>query len=53
MGTPVFAAPVLEAVVSAGHEVAAVYSRPDRPSGRGKRTSPTPRCTGRISGARS
>lgn len=42
MGTPVFAAPVLEAVVSAGHEVAAVYSRPDRPSGRGKRTSPTP-----------
>ena len=42
MGTPVFAVPVLEALVSAGHEVAAVYSRPDRPSGRGKRTSPTP-----------
>ncbi len=42
MGTPGFAVPVLEALVSAGYEVAAVYSRPDRPSGRGKRTSPTP-----------
>ncbi len=42
MGTPVFAVPVLEALVSAGYEVAAVYSRPDRPSGRGRRTSPTP-----------
>ena len=42
MGTPVFAVPVLEALLSAGHEVAGVYSRPDRPSGRGKRTSPTP-----------
>ena len=42
MGTPAFAVPVLEALVSAGHEVAAVYSRPDRPSGRGKKTLPTP-----------
>ncbi len=42
MGTPEFAVPVLEALVSGGHEVVAVYSRPDRPSGRGKRTSPTP-----------
>ena len=42
MGTPVFAVPVLEALVSAGHEVVAVYSSPDRPSGRGRRTSPTP-----------
>ena len=42
MGTPAFAVPVLEALVSAGHEVAAAYSRPDRPSGRGRRTSPTP-----------
>ena len=42
MGTPAFAVPVLEALVSAGHELVAVYSRPDRPSGRGKRTSPTP-----------
>ena len=42
MGTPGFAVPVLGALVEAGHGVAAVYSRPDRPSGRGKRTSPTP-----------
>ncbi len=42
MGTPAFAAPVLDALVEAGHEVAAVYSRPDRPAGRGKRTAPTP-----------
>ncbi len=42
MGTPAFAVPVLEALVSAGYEVAAVYSRPDRPSGRGRRTSSTP-----------
>ena len=42
MGTPAFAVPVMEALVSAGHEVAAAYSRPDRPSGRGRRTSPTP-----------
>ncbi len=41
-GTPGFAVQVLEALVCAGHDVAAVYSRPDRPSGRGKRTSPTP-----------
>ena len=42
MGTPAFAVPVLEALVSGGHEVVAVYSRPDRPSGRGRRTLPTP-----------
>ena len=42
MATPGFAVPVLDELVSAGHELAAVYSRPDRPSGRGKRTSPTP-----------
>lgn len=42
MGTPGFAVPVLEALVEAGHGVVVVYSRPDRPSGRGKRTSPTP-----------
>ena len=42
MGTPAIAVPVLEALVSAGCEVVAAYSRPDRPSGRGRRTSPTP-----------
>ncbi len=42
MGTPGFAVPVFEALASAGHGIAAVYSRPDKPSGRGKKTSPTP-----------
>jgi methionyl-tRNA formyltransferase len=36
MGTPEFAVPTLDALVEAGHEVAAVYSQPPRPAGRGK-----------------
>ena len=36
MGTPEFAIPVLAAVMEAGHEVVGVYTRPDRPSGRGR-----------------
>jgi len=35
LGTPEFAVPSLEAVAGAGHEIAAVVCRPDRPSGRG------------------
>ena len=35
MGTPEFAVPALRAIVSAGHEVAAVYCQPPRPAGRG------------------
>ena len=35
LGTPEFAVPTLERVVEAGHEVAAVYTQPDRPKGRG------------------
>jgi methionyl-tRNA formyltransferase len=34
-GTPEFAVPTLEAVVSAGHEVALVVTQPDRAAGRG------------------
>ena len=37
MGTPGFAAPVLSALLDAGHEVAGVYTRPDRRGGRGRR----------------
>jgi methionyl-tRNA formyltransferase len=33
-GTPRFAVPTLEALLSAGHEVALVVSQPDRPAGR-------------------
>lgn len=36
MGTPDFAVPVLEAILQAGHEVAGVYTQPDKPKGRGK-----------------
>lgn len=37
LGTPDFAAKTLEALVAAGHEVAAVYSQPARPAGRGNK----------------
>ena len=40
MGTPDFAVPTLDALVAAGHEVAAVYTQPSRPAGRGKALSP-------------
>ncbi len=42
MGTPDFAVPVLQALVDHGHDVAAVYCQPPRPSGRGKALSPSP-----------
>ncbi len=37
MGTPDFSVPTLEALIEAGHEVAAVYTQPPRPAGRGKK----------------
>lgn len=42
MGTPEFAVPTLEALIRAGHDVAAVYSQPPRPAGRGKAPRPSP-----------
>ncbi|PZX19108.1 methionyl-tRNA formyltransferase [Palleronia aestuarii] len=42
MGTPDFSVPALDALASAGHEVAAVYTQPPRPAGRGKRDRPSP-----------
>ncbi|MBR6771499.1 MAG: methionyl-tRNA formyltransferase [Lachnospiraceae bacterium] len=36
MGTPDFAVAALEAILQAGHEVAAVVTQPDKPKGRGK-----------------
>jgi len=42
MGTPEFSVPVLEALVEAGHEIAAVYCQPPRQAGRGKKERPTP-----------
>ncbi len=42
MGTPQFAVPTLTALVAAGHEVRAVYTQPDRPSGRGQQLAFSP-----------
>lgn len=36
LGTPEFAVPTLEAMASAGHELQAVFTQPDRPKGRGQ-----------------
>lgn len=41
MGTPGFAIPVLVALLDAGHEVAGVYTQPDRPAGRRGRPAPS------------
>lgn len=42
MGTPAFAVPLLDALIDAGHEVAAVYCQPPRPAGRGQKPRPSP-----------
>jgi methionyl-tRNA formyltransferase len=43
MGTPEFAVPALQALVTAGHDVVAAYTQPPRPGGRrGKELTPTP-----------
>ena len=41
MGTPDFAVPFLRAL-AAGHQIAAVYSQPPRPAGRGQHAKPSP-----------
>lgn len=42
MGTPEFSVPVLRAIIAAGHSVAAVYTQPPKPSGRGMAETPSP-----------
>lgn len=42
MGTPDFSVPVLQALVAAGHDIAAVYCQPPRPAGRGKKLRASP-----------
>lgn len=42
MGTPDFAVPALSEIVSAGHDVAAVFTQPPRPAGRGMAERPSP-----------
>ena len=42
MGTPDFAVPTLAELLAQGHDIAAVYSQPPRPKGRGMETEPGP-----------
>jgi methionyl-tRNA formyltransferase len=42
MGTPEFAVPTLAGLLGAGHEVAAVFTQPDKPVGRGKQLHTPP-----------
>ena len=42
MGTPQAAVPSLERILADGHEVTAVYTQPDRPSGRGNKITFSP-----------
>lgn len=42
MGTPDFAVGALQALIAAGHQVAAVVTQPDKPKGRGKEMQMTP-----------
>ncbi len=41
-GTPEFAAVALESLLHSQHQVVAVYTQPDRPSGRGLKLTPSP-----------
>lgn len=41
-GTPEFAVPSLQALLDSQHVVCAVYTQPDRPSGRGRKLTPSP-----------
>ncbi|MBS0275669.1 MAG: methionyl-tRNA formyltransferase [Proteobacteria bacterium] len=42
LGTPDFATPTLTELVGQGHDIAAAYSQPARPRGRGLETEPSP-----------
>jgi methionyl-tRNA formyltransferase len=41
-GTPEFAVPCLRALIAAGYDLAAVYTQPDRPAGRGRKLQQSP-----------
>jgi len=42
MGTPDFSVPALTRLVEEGYDVVAVYTQPDKPSGRGRSIAPSP-----------
>ena len=41
-GSGAFACPTLDALLAGGHEIAGVFTRPDKPAGRGRGIMPTP-----------
>jgi methionyl-tRNA formyltransferase len=41
-GTPDFSVPSLQGLLDAGHRLAAVYTQPDRPAGRGRKLTASP-----------
>lgn len=41
-GTPAFGLPCLEALYASDHEMAAIYTQPDRPAGRGRKLQASP-----------
>jgi methionyl-tRNA formyltransferase len=47
-GSPQFAIPSLEALLTSGHQVVAVVSQPDRPAGRGHAATPPPAKTAAL-----
>lgn len=42
MGTPDFAVPHLARLIDCGHDIAGIFSQPDRPKGRGHKLAPPP-----------
>ena len=41
-GTPDFAVPALRALIDSPYEICGVYTQPDRPAGRGRKSTPSP-----------
>jgi len=41
-GTPGFSVPALQSLLDSSHDVIAVYTQPDRPAGRGRKTTASP-----------
>ncbi|MDM7997746.1 MAG: methionyl-tRNA formyltransferase [Acidobacteriota bacterium] len=42
LGTPAFAVPAFQILLKHSHEICAVFTQPDRPSGRGQKLQPSP-----------
>lgn len=40
-GTPIFGLPCLDAIFASSHQLKAIYTQPDRPSGRGRKLCPS------------